>query len=59
MILIDSVLKKDKSYYLQVISEECKCIIQEKEMKRYIKDDLELSSDGSDEEIFDIVLFDV
>ena len=59
MILIDSVLKKDKSYYLQVISEEYKCIIQEKEMKRYIKGDLELSSDGSGEEIFDIVLFDV
>ena len=38
MILIDSVLKKDKNYYLQVFLEECKYIFKEKKIKKYIKD---------------------
>ena len=46
MTLIDSVLKMDKNYYSQVSSEACKYIITEKNMKRYIKDDIEISFNG-------------
>ena len=38
------------SYHLQVFLEECKHIIKEKEINKYIYDDLEISPDGSDEE---------
>ena len=40
-ILINSVLKKDENYYL----EECKCIQKEKNVVKYITDDLEISYD--------------
>ena len=45
VILIDSVLKKDESYYPQVFLQEFKHIKKEK-----ITDDLEVSSDDSDKE---------
>ena len=57
MILIDSVLKKNENYYPQVFLKECKSIIKEKMIERYIKDDLEISSDNSDKEISDKELF--
>ena len=48
VISLDSALKKDDNYYLQVFLKECKCI--EKKVVRHIIDDLESSSDDSDEE---------
>ena len=47
VINLDSALKKDDNYYLQVFLKECKCI--EKEVVRQIIDDLESSSDDSDD----------
>ena len=38
------LFKVDKNYFLEVL-EEYKYIIREKEMTKYINDDLELSSD--------------
>ena len=50
VILIDSVFKNAKSYYSQMLLEECNHIVTEKKMIRYINEDLEIYSDGSDEE---------
>ena len=50
MISLDSALKKDDSYYLQVFLKECKYI--EKKVVRHINDnlsDFSLSNDESDE----------
>ena len=49
-ISLDSALKKDENYYLQVFLKECKYI--EKKVIRHIRHivDLESSSDDSDEE---------
>ena len=44
MTIIYSVFKMDSNCYSQVFLEECKYIIKEKEIKRYIKYDLEMSS---------------
>ena len=48
VFVIDSALKKDEYYYLQVFLNEFKYI--EKEVIRYIIGDPKLSSDESDEE---------
>ena len=45
---LDSVLNKDENYYLQVFLKECKYM--EKKVIRHIIDDLESSTDDSDEE---------
>ena len=52
VILIDSVYRKDKNYYLQVFSEEGKHAIKEKRilLEKFITDDIETSSDDSDKE---------
>ena len=42
--------KNGKKYYLQVFLEECKYIIEEKKVRRYNNDDLEISFDDSDKE---------
>ena len=47
VISLDSVLKKDKNYYPQVFLKECKYI--KKNLIRHITDDLESSSDDSDD----------
>ena len=47
VISLDSVLKKDKNYYPQVFLKECKYI--KKKLIRHITDDLESSSDDSDD----------
>ena len=44
MILIDSVFRTGKNYYLQVFLEECKYVVKEKKIPKYIIDDIELSS---------------
>ena len=45
---LESALKKDENYYPQVFFKECKYI--EKKVDTHIIDDLESSSDDSDEE---------
>ena len=47
VISLDSALKKDENYYLQVFLKNCKYI--EKKVIRHIVDDLESSSDDSDQ----------
>lgn len=44
MTIIYSVFKMDSNCYSQVFLEECNYIIKEKEIKIYIKYDLEMSS---------------
>ena len=44
VINVDSSLKKNKKYYLQVFAKECKCI--EKELIRYIIGDPEISGES-------------
>ena len=48
--MIESVFKIGKNYYPQVFLEKCKYIFKEKKLIRYITDDIEISSDDSDEE---------
>ena len=54
VILIDSVFRAGKKYYPQVFLEECKYVVKEKKIPKYIIDDIEISSDSdrenSDEE---------
>ena len=45
VILIDSVFRKGKNCYPQVFLEECKYVIKEKKIPKYIIDDTEISSD--------------
>ena len=45
----DSALKNGENYYPQVFLKECKYIEKEKELIRYVTDDLILSSDNSNE----------
>ena len=51
--MIDSVFKTGKNYYPQVFLEECKYVVQEKKIPKYIIDDIEISDsdkENSDEE---------
>ena len=54
VILIDSVFRTDKNYYPQVFLEECKYVVKEEKIPKYIIEDIEVSSDSerenSDEE---------
>ena len=52
--MIDSVCEIDKSYYPQVLLEECKYIVKEREKSNYISHELEICSDDSDKESFDV-----
>ena len=45
VLLFDSAFKMCENYYPQVFLEECKNIVKEKEVTKYINDDLETSSD--------------
>ena len=47
VISLDSVLKKDDNYHLQVFLKECKYI--EKKVIRHINDDLESCNDSDEE----------
>ena len=55
VILLDYVFTTGKSYYPPVFLEECKYVVKEKEIPKYIIDDIEIYSDSdeenSDEEI--------
>ena len=48
VIMIDSALKREENYYLQVFLKEGKYI--EKEVIRHITEDIEVLSSDSDEE---------
>ena len=48
-ILIESVFKMGKNYYPQMLLEKCSYITKEKKMPKYITDNVETSSDDSDE----------
>ena len=54
VILIDSVFRKGKNYYQQVFLEECRYVVKEKKIPKYIIDNIEIFSDSdrenSDEE---------
>ena len=50
IILIDSVYRIGKNFYPQLILEECKYVVKEKKMSEYIADNIEISSDDSNEE---------
>ena len=52
VILIDSVSRTGKNYYPHFFIEECKYVVQEKKIPKYITDDAEISCDeeNSDEE---------
>ena len=47
--MIDSVFRTGNNYYLQVLLEECKYVLIEKKMSKYIIDDIEISSDSDRE----------
>ena len=53
-ILMNSVFRISKNYYSQVFVKECKYVVKEKKMPKYITDDIEISSESdwedSDEE---------
>ena len=40
VILINTVFRAVKIYYLQVFLEECKCVVKEKRMSEYITDEI-------------------
>ena len=42
VVLIDTGFKMGKNYYPQVFLEECKYIAKEKEVTKYINEDLEI-----------------
>ena len=51
IIMLDSVIRVNKKYYPQTLSEECKYVIRKYKMEILINDNLDLSSsDKSDNE---------
>ena len=48
--MINSVFRTGKTYYPQVFLEECKYVVEEKNMPDYITDDIEISSDSGRED---------
>ena len=47
--MIDSIFRTGKKYYTQMFLEECKFIVKEKKMPKYIIKAIEISSDKSKE----------
>ena len=50
LIMLDSVVKVGKKYYLQVFLEECKYIKRKNKMFNYINHDLEMPSSDDDDD---------
>ena len=54
----DSIFRAGKNYYLPVFLDECKYIVKEKKIPKYIIDDIEIPCDSdkenSDEENYDV-----
>ena len=42
--MTDSVFRTGKNYYPQVFLEECKYVVEEKKMPKYITDNIEIST---------------
>ena len=49
VVSIDSRFRTGKNYYPQVFLEECKYVVKEKKIPKYIIDDIEISSDSDKE----------
>ena len=56
--LIDSVFKLDKHYYPEIYLEECKYVVKEKKMSKFIGRDKEFFLGESDYEVSDENVFD-
>ena len=48
--MFDSVFRSGKNYYPQVFLEECKYVVKEKRMPRFITKDTEIYSQEADKE---------
>ena len=53
VILLDSIFRIGKNYYPQVLLQEYKCVIKEKNIHSYIIDDVEISSDSDEETLLE------
>ena len=53
VILLDSIFRIGKNYYPQVLLEEYKYVIKEKNIHSYIIDDVEISSDSDEETLLE------
>ena len=53
VILIDFNFKKSKNYYPHVILGECNYVEKENKMTKFINDELKISFNVSDKELFD------
>ena len=51
--MLDSIFRTGRHYYTQVFLEECKYVIKEKKISRYIIDDAEISSDSDEETLLE------
>ena len=49
IIILDSVIKANKKYYLQTFLEECKYVQENIKIENYIDDDLKSDSDSNEE----------
>ena len=49
IIILDSVIKTNKKYYLQTFLEECKYVQENIKIENYIDDDLKSDSDSNKE----------
>ena len=54
MIILDSVIKANKTYYSQTFLEECKYVQEKINIENYIDDDLKSESDHNEETESDI-----
>ena len=52
VILIDTVFRTSKNYYPHIFLEECKYVVKEKKMSKYITDDIGISSDSDREDSY-------
>ena len=50
MILIDSIFRTGKNYCPQFFLEECKYVVKDKEMPKYITGNIEICSDDFDKD---------
>ena len=51
--MLDSIFRVGKNYYPQVLLEEYKYVIKEKNIHSYIIDDVEISSDSDEETLLE------
>ena len=53
VILLDSSFRTAKNCNLQVLLEECKCVIKDNKNDKYIIDDVEVSPDSDEERLLE------